>query len=359
MTSMEIVVVGTNHTAAPVELRERLAFAREQVPDALMALRMEHGLSEAAILSTCNRVEIYAQSSSSESALQALSGFLGRHGKLDSERLAPHLYRLSEPDSVRHLFRVAGGLDSMVLGETEILHQVKQAYELAHAAGATGKALNVLFQKALNAGKAVREQTALGRGCLSVGSVSIELAQKIFGNLHSHAVLLVGAGKIGEATLKRLAERGVLRLRVLNRSTQRAEALAVHYGAEAGGLGDLTQALEEADIVLTSTASPQTILTRAQVSAIMPTRRHRPLCLIDLGVPRNIDPAAGNLENVYLFNIDDLQGLVNGTQEQRQRAAADGARILEDKAHRFLTWWHGERGASCVHASSSALAAAP
>lgn len=355
---MEIVVVGTNHTAAPVELRERLAFAREQVPVALAALRSEHGLTEAAILSTCNRVEIYAQSASSERALQALSGFLSRHGGFESELLTPHLYRLTEPDSVRHLFRVAGGLDSMVLGEAEILHQVKQAYELAHAAGATGKALNVLFQKALNAGKAVREQTALGRGCLSVGSVSIALAQKIFGSLRSHTVLLVGAGKIGEATLKRLAERGVLKLRVLNRSPERAQTLAAHYGAEAGGLDGLAQALEEADIVLTSTASLQTILNRAQVAAVMPKRRHRPLCLIDLGVPRNIDPEAGGLENVYLFNIDDLQGLVDGTHEQRRRAAADGARILEDKAHRFLAWWQGERGA-CVNASSSALAAAP
>ena len=356
---MEIVVVGTNHTAAPVELRERLAFAREQVPSALMALRVEHGLTEAAILSTCNRVEIYARnarSPSSEQALQALSGFLSRHSRVDSEQLVPHLYRLAEPDSVQHLFRVAGGLDSMVLGETEILHQVKQAYELAHASGATGKALNVLFQKALNAGKAVREQTALGRGGLSVGSVSIELAQKIFGNLRAQQVLLLGAGKIGEATLKRLAERGALKLRVLNRSPERAETLAAHYGAVAGGLDELAQALEEADIVLASTASSQVILSRAQVVAVMPARRHRPLCVIDLGVPRNVDPAVGDLENVYLFNIDDLQGLVDGTHEQRRQAAADGARILDDKAHRFLAWWQGER--ACATTSSSALAAA-
>ena len=354
---MPIIVVGTNHAAAPIELRERLAFRAEQLAPALEALRRSCGLSEAAILSTCNRVEIYGHSPAPDRALQALAGFLSRHGGFEGEGLLPHLYRFGEPDSVRHLFRVASGLDSMVLGEAEILHQVKQAYDAARSSGATGKALNVLFQKALNAGKAVRERTALGHGSVSVGSVAIELAEKIFGSLRPYAVLLVGAGKIGEITLSRLAERGVRRLRILNRSPERAQALAMRCGGTGGSLDELEASLAEADIVLVSTASPTALLTREHLAQTMRRRRQRPLCLIDLSVPRNVDAAAGELENFYLFDIDDLQGLVDRTHEQRRHAVTESQRIVDEKAGHFLAWWQQE-GTACAAASSSAPAAA-
>ena len=339
---MHIVVVGANYRSCPIDVRERLAFRSEHLPAAYAALRRELRLAEALILSTCNRVEIYAGTPVLDGALGRLASFLSGHGRLEVAALRPQLYTYTQPVSVQHLFRVASGLDSMVLGETEILHQVKCAYEQAQRYGTTGKVLNVLFQKALNAGKTVRAQTAIGKGCVSVGTVAIELAQKIFGDLRPYTVLLTGTGKIGELVLKRLTARGVSRVRIVNRSVERAQALAASSGGHAYGLESLAAQLVETDIAITSTSSPTALLSRAQLSSIMIVRRHRPLYLIDLGVPRNIEPAAGELENVYLFDVDDLQGLVDHNHEQRQQAALDSYAILERKVEAFLAWWQEE-----------------
>ncbi len=354
---MHIVVVGLNHRSAPIELRERLAFRQEQLPGVFTRLRDDIGIREAAILSTCNRVEIYAGVGELNGTMDRLHRFLSAHGGVDLAGLASRLYSYTEPQSVKHLFSVTSGLDSMVLGEAEILHQVKHAYEWAKGSGATGKVFNVLFQRALNAAKAVRTQTAIGHGCTSVGSVSIELSEKIFGNLTGAIVLLIGAGKIGELTLKRLAVRGVREVRVMNRSVERAAELASAYRATPVGLDQLTAQLSEADIVITSTSAPSFLLSRAAVEEAMRKRHQRAICVVDLGVPRNVDPGVGALENVYLFDVDDLQGLVDHTHQERQQALCASQAIIDEKAERFLSWWR-EDIERCVP-SSSALAAVP
>ena len=339
---MHIVVVGLNHRSAPVELRERLAFRPEQLPDAFGRLRQETGVSEAAILSTCNRVEIYAGASQLDGTVDRLHSFLGRHSKLEPVGLSPRLYSLVEPQSVRHLFSVASGLDSMVLGEGEILRQVKDAYEAARAAGATGKTLNGLFQRALNTAKSVRSLTGIGQGSTSVGSVAVQLAEKIFGGLSNAIVLLVGTGKIGELTLKRLVERGAGRLRVMSRTMERAAHVAAGLGAEPVAHVDLAAQLIEADIIITSTVAPRFLIERAGLSDAMRARHQRPLCIIDLGVPRNVEPSVGTLENVYLFNVDDLQGLLAHQQHQRERAVGASEQIIDQKVEHFINWWQEE-----------------
>lgn len=334
----QIVLVGANHRSCPIALRERLAFRAEQLEGAYAVLRRHAGVSESLILSTCNRVEIYAGSPRPQETCAGLSSFLTNHSGLSREALGPRLYTYAEPRSIEHLFTVASGLDSMVLGETDILHQVRHSYELARRFGTTGKTLNTLFQKALNAAKSIQARTAVGRGCLSVGTVAIELAQKIFGDLRPYTVLLVGAGKIGELVLKRLTDRGVARIVVMNRSLQRAQDLASQYGGVPAGLVELRARLLDADIVITSASSPAALIARPQLSGLMAQRRNRPLCLIDLGVPRNIEPAVGQLENVYLFDVDDLQGLVARHQAQRQQALDASREILAQKLRHFFAW---------------------
>lgn len=341
-TSPHILVVGLNHRSAPVEFRERLAFRREQLADAFARLRTEVGLREAAILSTCNRVEIYGSVPELGGTVDRLHRFLSEHGGVELHGLSAKLYTYTEPQSVQHLFAVASGVDSMVLGEGEILHQVKHAYEWAKDHGATGKVLHVLFQRALNAAKAVRSQTAIGRGHTSVGSVAIELAEKIFGGFSRATVLLIGAGEIGALTLKRLAARGVGEVRIMNRSSERAVRLAGEHGVDLLPLERLATQLEQVDIVISATSASGYLLQRPQVAAAMHARHQRPLCLVDLGVPRNVDPAVGTLENVYRFDVDDLQGLVNHSHQERQAALGESQGILERKADRFLEWWRLE-----------------
>ncbi len=339
---MHVILVGTNHKSTPIELRERLAFPRERVPPALERLRNELGLREAAILSTCNRVEIYAAVPELDGTVHRLQQFLSEHSGIEPTQLAARLYSYTEPHSIHHLFAVASGLDSMVLGEAEILGQVRLAYERAKAHGATGKGFNVLFQRALNAAKTVRSQTAIGRGCTSVGAVAVELAGKIFRDLSAGAVVLIGAGKIGEVTVKRLAERGVRDLRIMNRSADRAQTLASAYQATPVPFAQLPAQLAEADILITSTSAATYLLDRQGVAAAMHARRQRPLCIVDLGVPRNVEPAVGRLENVYLFDVDSLQGMVEHYNSKRQEAVDQSMAILDRKVELFLSWWQRE-----------------
>ena len=344
---MHIIVVGLNHRSAPIELRERLAFRREQLPQALARLRDEVGLQEAAILSTCNRVEIYAGVPELNGTIRRLQRFLSDHSSVPMPFLAERLYSHAEPQSVRHLFAVASGLDSMVLGEAEILHQVKHAYAWASEAGATGKVFHGLFQRALNAAKAVRAQTMIGHGCMSIGTVAVELAQKIFTDLSGAVVLLVGAGKVGELALHQLARRGVRELRIMNRSPSRATNLAERYRAIPVPFERLRAQLLEADIIVSSTSASAAMLGREDIASIMPARHRRPLCLVDLGVPRNIDPRVGTIERVHLFDVDDLQGLVEHAHHGRQHAVDDSRIIIEQKVECFLSWWQREV-ATCV-----------
>lgn len=333
---MPVIVVGVNHRSASLAVRERLAVQPEQLPKLLHRLRHEVGLHEAAVLSTCNRVEIYGQAADAAVCVPQLETLLSDEAHLSRQQLGQQLYRYTEPHSVRHLFAVTSGLDSMVLGEDEILGQVKQAYEQARALGATGKVLNVLFQRALNTAKAVRTQTGIGAGHISVGSVAVDLAQKIFGQLSSAAVVLIGAGEISELTLQRLKKRGVVCVRIVNRSAERAAVLARHYRAIAVSWDALEAEVQAADIVIASTSAPAALITRAGLQGIMQRRHQRPLCLIDLGVPRNIEPSSGELENVYRFDVDDLQQLVAQSCQSRQAAAQDGAAIIDRKVAQCL-----------------------
>lgn len=316
---MNLFVAGISYKTAPVELRERLAVNPARLGCAGCLLRAGGGLSEIVLLSTCNRIEIYGVSDRPMRNPAGLFDFLGA-GALD---VSPYLYFHEGAAAASHLLSVASGLDSMVLGETEITGQVKQAYQHAQQARLTGRVLNRLFQKALQTAKAVRTKTSIGRGATSVGSVALELAEKIFGgDLSGRSVMIIGAGKMGEACLRHLAKRGVKSVLVSNRSYERAENLAAEFKGRAVRLEDSLQAMVEADIVISSTGAPQLILMRPDIERVMASRRDRPLALIDIAVPRDIDPAAQQVAGVYLYDIDDLQEIVRENVKNREQELA-------------------------------------
>lgn len=336
--TQRIIVVGMSHQTAPVELRERMAFSHEALPEALTRLKQSAGLQECLILSTCNRVELYGVSTDGERVMERMAEFLSRHGRLDRDAMAGALYRHEPPSSVQHLFRVASGLESMVLGESEIIGQVKDAYAIAHRHGATGRVFNVLFQKALQTAKDVRTRTTLGEGKLSVGSVAVDLARKIFGHFAGCQVLLLGAGELGELVLTHLIARGAQHIVIASRSLEHAAQLADRYRGRATSLSRAAEELVESDIVIAAMSATQHLLRAEQAAQLMKRRRQRLLCLIDIAVPRNIDPAVAGVENVYLYNIDDLQGAVDGHRRAREAAAQQSLAIIQQKTQRFMEW---------------------
>jgi glutamyl-tRNA reductase len=352
---MNIVVIGLSHHSSPVELRERFAFAGEKIPDALKSLRESGVAGEAVILSTCNRVEIYAATPLEPAkAFAELKKFLARWGETPSspnqkatksglEGLSPHqnelgdeIYSFAGPQSLHHLFKVACGLDSMVLGETEILGQLKQAYALAHRHGHTGAWLNRIFQRAFHVAKHIRSQTNIQRGSVSVASVAVELAEKIFGSLNNREVLVIGAGDTSEKTARALLSRGARSIIVANRSHDRAVALANELGGRAVQFDDWAVEFQKIDIAISSTSAPHHILNRAKLEPLMKARKHRPLLLIDIAVPRDIDPEVNFLENVYLYNIDDLQAIADDYLKQRKEEIARCEQIIAEKVKSLL-----------------------
>jgi glutamyl-tRNA reductase len=326
---MKLFVAGMSYRTAPVEIRERFAVASSQLVPQMCRLQVESELDEVVLLSTCNRVEIYGvkrhESGSSDSLLKAL----GR-GELDFRLQG---YVRENDEAVRHLFRVASGLDSMVLGETEVIGQVKAAYEAARAARLAGRVLNRVFQKAFQTAKEIRSQTGIGRGATSVGSVAVELAERIFHDDPSqHRVIIIGAGQLGETCVRHLAKKGARAILVSNRSFERAIELATEFGGEAVRFEECLEAMTHVDIVVAAAACPNTLLRRADVENLMRRRKNRPLFLIDIGVPRNIDADAESLENVYLYNIDDLQTLVSENLRFRQQDMATCEQIIHARA---------------------------
>ncbi len=334
---MPFVVIGLSHHSAPVTVRERFAFAEARIPATLQLLRDSGLASEAVILSTCNRVELYAVSPlKSAEAFPALREFLVKcHDYRDP--LTDELYMLDEPRSMEHLFKVASGLDSMVLGETEILGQLKKAYDLALQHKHSGGRLNKAFQKAFNVAKQIRTETNIQRGSVSVGSVAVELAEKIFTTLHDHQVMVIGAGDTSEKTARSLLSRGAKSIMVSNRSHERAVELANTLGGRAIAFDDWAKEFAKIDIVISSTSAPHYILDRAKLEPLMKLRKNRPLLLIDIAVPRDIEPEVNFLDNVYLYNIDDLQAIAGDYMKQRQEEIARCEQIIREKAKALLS----------------------
>lgn len=342
-SSASLLVVGLNHRIAPLELRERLAIPLRALPEVLTTLRASAGVTEVAILSTCNRVELYATTSNLNETSERLVDFLCQHGRLSPQQLTASLYRCTGDEAVRHLFRVTSGLDSMVLGESEITAQVKHAYRLAHAAGTTGAVLNRLFQKALHAVKVLRSQTRIAEGQASIGSVVAALAHERFGDrLRQCEVLLWGAGKAAEATARHLIKGGVGQLWIVNRTQTKAQDLALLCQ---GGWLSWEQALKHlahVDIAIVCTQAPHYVVDRADAETCLSQRAGRPLFLIDLAVPRNVDPAIARLPGICLYNIDDLQEIAQAALAQRQQELDCCEALIQEQVNHFCRWWNAK-----------------
>ena len=329
---MSIIVIGLSYRSSPVTIRERFAFPEAGIPAALAKLRASGLAAEAVILSTCNRVEIYAVTTldGTESTAALRQFLLDHHNYRDP--IKDEIYAFSDPHSLEHLFKVACGLDSMVLGETEILGQLKKAYDLALQHKHTGGRLNKAFQKAFNVAKQIRTETNIQRGSISVASVAVELAQKIFTSLHDHNVMVIGAGDTSEKTARALQSRGAASILVTNRSYERAVAMAAEFNGKAVPFDQWAEEFANIDIIISSTSSPVPIVTREKLAPLMKLRNNRPLLLIDIAVPRDIEPEVNSLDNVYLYNVDDMQSIASDYLKQRQEEIALCEAIIREKA---------------------------
>ena len=329
---MRLQILGLNHTTAPVEVREQVVFAGEQIGQALVRLQQMPGVDEAVLLSTCNRTEFYVITS--DAGQQALRNWLHDEGNLDPA-FADTLFSLDEEQAIRHIFRVACGLDSMVLGEPQILGQLKDAVRDAERVGSLGKNLDALFQHTFSVAKKVRTETEIGASPVSVASAAVSLAQQFFAGFAQHTALLVGAGTTIELVAKHLTAKKLGRLFVANRNLERAKRLASQFGGYAVPLSELEGTLPEADILITSTASQQAIISRAQMDAAIHARKRKPIFAVDIAVPRDIDESVAELDDVYLYSIDDLQKVIQEGQGSREAAALDAHRILDEEIQRY------------------------
>jgi glutamyl-tRNA reductase len=335
---VHVLLVGASHRTAPVELREQLDFCSRGLDRAVVALAGRASTNEAVVLSTCNRAELYVACNDASATFEDLVAFFSEFQQLPAARIRPHLYSHMDRDAARHLFRVSSGLDSLVVGEPQILGQVKEAYGVASAVEATGTLLNKLFHWAFAVGKRVRSETALAEGAVSVSFAAVTLAKKIFGNLHGRQVLVVGTGEMGKLTATHLKAQGIGALVITSRTLGHAQELAAEVGGTAAPWDRLEPSLRESDIVITSTSSPTPILTKAQIAASMPASRTRPLFLIDIAVPRDVDPNAAEIEQVFLYNIDDLQAIVKENLEKRGSEIGRAEQIVDDEVEKFATW---------------------
>jgi glutamyl-tRNA reductase len=331
----DFLVVGLSHHTAPLGLRERLAVHADQLAEELQAVRAEASLSEGVLLSTCNRVEVYATAAQPAAAAAAIRRHLGHRAA--PEDVSPHLYERWGADAVRHAFRVASSLDSMVVGEPQILGQVKGAYDAAQAAGIVGPLLGRCFVRAFQVAKRVRTETAIAAGSVSVSSIACDLARKIFGDLSRRRVLLIGAGKMGEAASKHLHKLGA-QLCVVNRNPERARELAAACGGQPRDYAELANELVSADVVITSTGSPRFILGEELLTNVMRARKRRPLFLIDIAVPRDVDPRVAKVDNVFLYDLDDLQKVAEENLAARRREAETAEHIISAELEAFEQW---------------------
>ncbi len=333
---MMLLAVGLNHKTAPVQVRERVAFAPDRLPEVLQQLAAEEAVSEAAILSTCNRTELLCNVVSGDSGI--IIDWFRRYHKLRPEELEPYLYTHPEMHAVRHLLRVASGLDSMILGEPQILGQLKDAYLAARKAGTLGKLLNRLFEHTFAVAKQVRTDTAIGASPVSVAFAAISLARQIFASLADHAALLIGAGDTIELAARHLRENGIGRMIIANRTLARAEALVNEVQGMAITLAEIPEYLPQADIVISSTASQLPILGKGAVERAIKIRKHQPILMVDIAVPRDIEPEVGELNDVYLYTVDDLREIIDEGLKSRQEAAQQAEKIIDTQVARFMGW---------------------
>jgi glutamyl-tRNA reductase len=334
---MNIVLIGLSHKTASVEMRERLAFNESRIPDALANLVDQEALDEGIIVSTCNRVELVASApAGAEQGINRLERFLCSFHHLQPSALNGHLYRHADQDAIKHLFRVASSLDSMVLGESQILGQVKEAYQQAVNAGTVGRVLSQLMHRTINVAKRIRTETGVAQNPVSVSSVAVELARKIFQDLKDKTVLLVGAGEMGELAARNLIEAGTGKLIVTNRTIERAEEIARKFGGGAVNFEAFYDVLPSADIVLCSTGAQDYVIRPAETKKALKARKRGPLLFIDISVPRNIDPAIANLENTFLFDIDDLDSVAKANLREREKEARAAEAIIESEVDQFL-----------------------
>jgi glutamyl-tRNA reductase len=331
---MQVVCLGLSHKTAPVELREKFAIGDSHLGEVAVRLAQTAGVGEAVVLSTCNRVEYYLAAEDPARAAQAVAGVVGTDNHADVSVLSP----LRGEDGIRHLFRVVSGLESMVLGETEILGQVKKAYQAAQTAGATSRNLNKLFQRAFNVAKEVRTQTSITRGAVSVGSAAVDLAEKIFGKLDHCHVMILGAGETAEMTAKALQSRGAKAIFVSNRTHERAQALAEALGGRAIHFDEWQNEFATIDILIGSTGAPHAVVTAAKLAPLMHQRVDRPLFCIDLAVPRDFETGVNKLDGVYLYDIDALQGIADASMQVRRAELARCEEMIERHVGEFLAW---------------------
>jgi glutamyl-tRNA reductase len=358
---MSLVVAGVSHKTAPVELRERLAIPAERLSGALHQLVALPGVQEAVLLSTCNRFEIYARTNGGVALAQSsITSFL--QSLYDKTSLTSAIYDFNGVSAVRHLFRVVSGLDSLVIGESEILGQVKNAYGDAHKNKATGKITNVLFQRALYVGKHVRTVTRISEGASSVGSTAVQMAERIFGQLNNHRILVLGAGKMAEVTVRHLLSQKAGSLVILNRTMSRAEELARQWSGRPGSMDQLHDELVSADIVICSTSAEKPFITKPLMAEIMKARRDRSLYIVDIAVPRNVSADVNDLDNVYLYNIDDLEALVQEHLSHRQSKVKEAEKLIHVLAQEFDVWLEAAldgREAALRHQSADTTADKP
>jgi len=339
---MNIIVLGLNHRTAPVELRELLAISDSRMGEALGRLMAYPGIKESMYLGTCNRVEVYAVVEDGDWGFRKLEDFLvATHFSLSSKDLLPHLYRYSDEEAIAHLFRVSASLDSMVVGEPQILGQVKEAYDLALTHRSSGVILNKVVKKAISVGKSVRTNTRIGEYAVSVSYAAVELAKKVFSNLKQQVVLLVGAGEMGKLAAQHLVNHGVKEVLLTTRNQHRAFMLAERFQGQAVPYEELRSTLPKADIVICATGAPHFVISKDDIERAVHQRRNRPIFLIDITVPRNIDPSVKDVDNAFVFDIDDLNAHVGNNQDERLKEAATAEKMVKGEVACMMAWVRG------------------
>jgi len=338
MLESNLIMVGVNHKSTPVEIREKLAFSSTKIEESSERLACSDEIVEHIIISTCNRVEIYARVNDQDAGIRSLKQFVADFHNLRYEDLDRFFYSYQDYNAVEHLFRVSSSLDSLVIGESQVLGQVKDAYHQARTLQASGMVLNQLFEKAFTVAKRVREETGISEKGVSISSAAVELARKIFEDLENHSVILVGAGEMAELAAKHLISYGVKTVYVSSRTYERAVKLAETLNGSAVEFSNFANEMHRADIIITSTGSPNFIITKEMIADAIHRRKNKPMFFIDIAVPRDIEPEANDLENVYLYDIDDLQSVVNANMKEREKEAVQAMDIITGEVQKFNNW---------------------